>query len=128
MVDLRIESESRGHIARGTAPRHVGRAMDNIGKEVAQYARTQVDRRLNQVLRTQTPYYRTRIQVVRSGGDWEVNDSGVIYGPWLEGTGSRNAPVTRFKGYRTFRYVTQLVRGRADAIARRVLAPYLRDL
>ena len=101
--------------------------MNNIEKEVAQYARTQVDRRLNQVLRTQTPYYRTRISVVRSGGDWEVNDGGVIYGPWLEGTGSRNR-TTRFKGYWTFRYVAQLVRGRADRIAERVLRPYLRDL
>lgn len=127
MVDLRIESQSRGRIADGTAPAHVGRAMDNIEKQVAHYAADQVDRRLNQVLRTQTPYYRTRIQVVRYGGDWAVDDSGVIYGPWLEGTGSRNR-TTRFKGYWTFRYVTQLVRGRADAIARRVLAPYLRDL
>jgi hypothetical protein len=127
VVDLRIESEARGAIVNGTAPRHVGRAMDNIEREVAQYARTQVDRRLNQVLRKQTPYYRTRISVVRYGGDWAVSDGGVIYGPWLEGTGSRNR-TTRFKGYWTFRYVTQLVRGRADRIAERVLRPYLRDL
>ncbi len=127
MVDLRIESESRGRIVNGTAPAHVGRAMNNIEREVAQVARTLVDRRLNQVLRRQTPYYRTRIRAVRSGGDWEVNDSGVIYGPWLEGTGSRNK-TTRFKGYWTFRYVTQQVRGRADGIAERVLRPYLREL
>ncbi len=127
MVDLRIESRARGLIVNGGAPRHVGRAMNDIEREVANYARTQVDRRLNQVLRRQTPYYRTRISVVRSGGDWEVNDSGVIYGPWLEGTGSRNR-TTRFRGYWTFRFVTQLVRGRADRIAERVLRPYLRDL
>jgi hypothetical protein len=128
MVDLRIESRSRGRIVNGTAPAHIGRAMNDIEKQVAEYAKAQVDRRLNTVLRTQTPYYRTRIQVVRSAGDWEVNDGGVIYGPWLEGTGSRNAPVTRFKGYRTFRYVTQLVRGNADRIAERVLRPWLREL
>lgn len=127
MVDLRVESRARGMLLDGRAAGHVRRAMDNIEKQVAHYAADQVDRRLNQVLRTQTPYYRTRIQVVRYGGDWAVDDSGVIYGPWLEGTGSRNR-TTRFKGYWTFRYVTQLVRGRADAIARRVLAPYLRDL
>lgn len=127
MVDLQIESRSRGLLVEGRAPAHVGRAMDDIEHEVAKYAKTLVDRRLNQVLRTQTPYYRTRISVVRSGGDWEVNDSGVIYGPWLEGTGSRNK-TTRFKGYWTFRYVTQQVRGRSDRIAERVLRPYLRRL
>jgi hypothetical protein len=128
VVELRIESESRGRIVNGTAPRHVARAMNDIEREVAHYAKDQVDQRFNQVLRTQTPYYRTRIQAVRSSGDWEVNDGGVIYGPWLEGTGSRNSPVTRFKGYRTFRYVAQKVDGNADRIAERVLAPYLREL
>lgn len=127
MPEIDIRSRSRGLLAEGGAPRHVGRAMDNIEREVARYAADQVDRRLNQVLRTQTPYYRTRISVVRHGGDWAVDDGDVIYGPWLEGTGSRNK-TTRFKGYWTFRYVTQIVRGRADAIARRVLAPHLRDL
>ena len=36
----------------------------------------------------------------------EVTDGGVIYGPWLEGTGSRNQ-TTRFKGYRMFRKTRQ---------------------
>lgn len=127
MPDLTITSRTRGRIFNGTAPAHVGRAMDNIERQVAEYGRGQVDLRLNQVLRKQTPYYRTRISVVRQSGDWAVTDNGVVYGPWLEGTGSRNK-TTRFKGYRTFRYVTQLVRGNADRIAERVLRPYLRGL
>jgi hypothetical protein len=35
-----------------------------------------------------------------------VDDSNVIYGPWLEGVGSRNEK-TRFKGYFTFRKAAQ---------------------
>jgi len=31
-----------------------------------------------------------------------ISDSGVVYGPWLEGVGSRNQ-ATRFKGYAIFR-------------------------
>jgi len=31
-----------------------------------------------------------------------IHDSGVVYGPWLEGTSRRNN-TTRFKGYRSFR-------------------------
>lgn len=38
----------------------------------------------------------------------KVHDSLVIYGPWLEGVGSRNA-TTRFKGYAMFRNARQKV-------------------
>jgi hypothetical protein len=33
---------------------------------------------------------------------WDGGWAGPVYGPWLEGVGSRNA-TTRFKGYRAFR-------------------------
>ena len=35
-----------------------------------------------------------------------VHDSNVVYGPWLEGTSSRNK-TTRFRGYALFRRATQ---------------------
>ena len=41
---------------------------------------------------------------------------------------SRNAPVTRFKGYSTFRRVGQRVDRRAKYIAERVLPRYLRRM
>lgn len=31
-----------------------------------------------------------------------INDSDIVYGPWLEGIGSRNFPVTRFRGYHIY--------------------------
>jgi hypothetical protein len=57
------------------------------------------------------------IHTAASGGDQEVNDSNLIYGPWLEGTGSRNAPKTRFKGYSTFRKVSQRMQREAGSYA-----------
>ncbi|MGV9803926.1 hypothetical protein ACWDTP_38425, partial [Mycobacterium sp. NPDC003449] len=56
---------------------------------------------------------------------YEVNDGGVVYGPWLEGTGSRNAPVTRFRGYATFRRVKAMIDRRAPGIAQRLLRRYI---
>ena len=38
--------------------------------------------------------------------DVVVHDRRIIYGPWLEGVGSRNA-TTRFKGYSSFRRAFQ---------------------
>lgn len=49
----------------------------------------------------------------------ELNDGRSVYGPWLEGTGSRNAPATRFEGYHSAREAAEKV----DAIAQELAAP-----
>lgn len=57
-------------------------------------------------IRERTPFYETRLNISgdpTSDKTVVVNDDDVIYGPWLEGIGSRNWPVTRFKGYAAFR-------------------------
>ena len=46
----------------------------------------------------------------------------VTYGPWLEGTSSRNQ-TTRFKGYAGFRRAAQQLDSRAEAIAEALVAP-----
>jgi len=44
-----------------------------------------------------------------------INDSGVVYGPWLEGVSSRNQ-ATRFKGYAMFRKAKEKLQGLASGI------------
>lgn len=47
-----------------------------------------------------------------------IYDSGVVYGPWIEGVGTRNA-ASRFKGYAMFRKArTALERGKRQRIER----------
>jgi hypothetical protein len=70
-------------------------------------------------IRNPTPYYETQIETRREGATQIVHDNDVIYGSWLEGVGSRNAPVTRFAGYHSFRLATQQLESQAPA----VLAP-----
>lgn len=50
--------------------------------------------------------YRRNIHGRVSGLNGRIDDGNVVYGPWLEGTGSRNQ-TTRFKGYHSFRTVYQ---------------------
>jgi hypothetical protein len=55
-----------------------------------------------------TGVYQSFAHVVDDDPDTLVNDGwGVTndlpYGPWLEGVGSRNSPVTRFPGYHSLR-------------------------
>jgi hypothetical protein len=49
------------------------------------------------------------------------------YGPWLEGTGSRNE-TTRFKGYHSFRRAAQQLDREALSIAGKAFAPYVRRM
>ena len=50
-------------------------------------------------------------------GDLPAVDTGIIYGYWLEGIGSRNFPKTRFRGYRMWRDATQQIQAEAEKIA-----------
>jgi hypothetical protein len=54
-----------------------------------------------------------------------VNDRGIVYGPWLEGVGSRNFPKTRFKGYASFRRAVHRVRGEVPRISQAVLRRHI---
>lgn len=45
-----------------------------------------------------------------------IDDSRLVYGPWLEGVSSRNQ-TTRFKGYATFRHTVGQLERRKDEIA-----------
>ena len=54
----------------------------------------------------------------------EVHDSGIVYGPWLEGVSSRNN-ATRFKGYAAFRRATQDVDQKTGIIGARVIADFI---
>lgn len=56
-----------------------------------------------------------------------VHDTDVVYGPWLEGVGSRNL-TTRFKGYHTFRHIAQQLELQASVIADQVIEIYIKEL
>ena len=49
-----------------------------------------------------TGNYRRNITPVIQGANGRLHDNNVVYGPWLEGVGSRNG-TTRFRGYAMFR-------------------------
>lgn len=116
----------RGPMLNGRAAVAMHTYADEISYKVAAFAEDQVRARLPQVLQNPTGYYQSRISVDRSGTGYLVTDGGVVYGPWLEGVGSRNYPVTRFHGYATFRRTKALVDRKAPGIAEALLARYKR--
>lgn len=62
-----------------------------------------------------TGHYRRSLHAERRGFGGVIDDSGVVYGPWLEGTSSRNQ-TTRFKGYRSFQKTGSWLQGQVVGI------------
>lgn len=108
------------------ASRMMNDAAEDAEEAVAEYAYDQVQDRLGVVLKHPTGYYQSKVRYHQVGNRWQVDDAGVVYGPWLED--GKNPRSTRFKGYQTFRRVAQAVNRRAPSITERIFAPVLRRL
>lgn len=120
-----FRSRVQGPISSGRMAEYARMYSDDVAKEIAEKAEDVALNRFNMVLRHQTPYYTTRIATRRLGpARYELHDNGVIYGHWLEGTGSRNWPVTRFPGYHTFEYTEIRMKHERRNISRRILRSY----
>lgn len=115
--NIYLTVEKLGPTIEGMAEPLIDLMMEGALAEVASYTKHEVSMELVQVLQHPTGYYESKIQAEpRDIGQWSINDSNVIYGPWLEGIGSRNAPVTRFPGYHTFRRVQGRMSQKTTAI------------
>ncbi len=115
-----IDVKVGGPLFDGRATAMTDRAVRDMEHHLGEVGADYVRAELHRVLRKETPYYRLQITSTEYPGRTVINDGGVIYGPWLEGTGSRNK-TTRFKGYATFRRMTEKLRVESTAI----LQPYV---
>jgi hypothetical protein len=76
--------------------------VSDMTADLGDHARTVWLGNLNSRIRVNQGRYVSQVNVARpSRSEAVVNDNRSLYGPWLEGTGSRNFPVTRFRGYRS---------------------------
>jgi len=113
-----------GPLFDGRADRALDAYRQAAQEEVGRQGVDDVHAVLDSVLQRPTGRYERGIRTTRQRDDLSINDSGIVYGPWLEGVGSRNR-TTRFKGYFTFRKVAQQLQGKAGQIAERILGQYL---
>lgn len=119
------EVRTAGPLFDGRATAALDDYVEAAERAVSAEGVAEVRRVLASVLKNPTGFYESQIRTDHIRGDHVVDDSGVIYGPWLEGVTSANQ-TTRFKGYHHFRRATQQVQSRAQRIAERVLPPFLR--
>jgi hypothetical protein len=112
-----VTVEKLGPTVNGMAEPLVGLMLEGAIAEVASYTKHEVSMELIKVLKHPTGYYESKIVADPVSAEmWSINDSNVIYGPWLEGIGSRNSPVTKFAGYATFRRVQGRMSQKATSI------------
>lgn len=121
-----------------------GRAQDALHEfmheavwEITKEGRGDLGVQFIKVFREPTGHYESRVEAVRpvSIGAGAVQSrlhdnarGDVVYNFWLEGIGSRNYPVTRFKGYHSFREVAQELQRKASRIAERVLPRFIQRM
>lgn len=127
-MDLSIKTRTTGPLFDGVAKKELAAAVLQVQKEVADYALFQWQLNLEGSLQNPTGRYQQQLNVLRRGPDLVVNDgwpgSGLVYGPWLEGVGSRNQ-TTRFKGYFALRQARNSVGQKVAAIARPIIDKFL---
>lgn len=94
----------------------VDEAMDDMVETVATALFISWQDKLATRFRYQTGDYISGNRVEPKGsGSWSVHDDiAKPYGPWLEGAGSRNSPVTRFPGYHSLADAYEEISGRID--------------
>lgn len=109
----------------GRAQKQIDNACEAIEQRVATLGASMIRTEMHRVFKNETPYYRLQNEARPSPPGWEIWDRGVIYGPWLEGIGSRNFPVTRFKGYATYRRMFQQIDRRAGVIAQYTIREFI---
>lgn len=113
-----------GPLFDGTADRVLAAYCDDVERAIADEGVNMVRQTIAAHARHRTGNYEAHVHTDRAAGDQVVNDGGIVYGPWLEGTSHRNT-TTRFKGYHAFRLTGQRLSERAVGIAERELPRYL---
>jgi hypothetical protein len=104
--------------ARAVANQYVNRLERQLAEEGLEILRGEMHR----VFRNPTGYYESRCKVVDGH---VITDSRVVYGPWLAGIGSRNFPVTKFKGYDHWIQTRHQLNARKRGIGERLLRRYV---
>lgn len=104
---LRLNSSLRysGPLLDFRARRVFNDMREELEDEGAEWALDHIKGTFHTHFKQPTGYYESHVRIRNTTSGPEVWDGGLmgpVYGPWLEGVGSRNA-VTRFKGYRAFR-------------------------
>jgi hypothetical protein len=120
MFGVRVDED--GPLFNGRAIEIFERYADDVEKHIAEYTLKGIKRHIHERFRHPTGRYEAHLNISRMGRGTEVNDRGIVYGPWLEGISRRNS-TTRFRGYHSFEHASHEAEAKAGHIADDVFTP-----
>lgn len=118
---LDVSTHRSGPIFDGRARAAANAYVDRLERDLANEGLNILKDEMHAAFRNPTGYYESRCVVVDGHKIW---DSRVVYGPWLAGVGSRNFPVTKFKGYHHWTNTRRRLNERKQGIGERLLRRY----
>jgi len=122
LLSIRTRVQYDGALFSVRGRRLFNRYQDEVEQEGAEWALGEVKRNFHTHFVHPTGYYESRVEIHNSSTGpevWDGGHAGPVYGPWLEGVGSRNA-TTRFKGYWSFRKAATRLEARIGGMADRL--------
>lgn len=120
---ISVRADTSGPLFDHRASRYFDDFADELEQEGAEWALDHIKDTFHTHFKEPTGFYESHVRVSREYGSHVVSDggwSGPVYGPWLEGVGSRNAPVTRFRGYHAFRKASEALQRRIADMGDRI--------
>jgi hypothetical protein len=120
LLRIRSDLDYAGPLFDFRARRAFRRMRDELEEEAAEFALEHIQATFHTSFKHPTGFYESNVRISNSGR--EITDGGFggpVYGPWLEGVGSRNN-TTRFKGYHAFRLAAQALDRRIESMGDRL--------
>lgn len=126
---IEISVDTSGPLFDGKAEDALHQAKEAIEQRLAEMARAVARGHQIASIKVETTGAEpASLHVESSGFGRIVTDfHGIVYGPWLEGTGSRNE-TTRFKGYHAMRQTTSDINAVASSVANDEMSKYVDEM
>ena len=118
---LDVSTRATGPLFDGRARALANRYVDHLERNLAEEGLEILRGEMHRVFRNPTGYYESRCRVEDGR---RITDGRVVYGPWLAGVGSRNFPVTKFRGYDHWIRTRDKLNERKVGIGERLLRRY----
>lgn len=119
LLRIRTSAQYSGPLLDFRARRAFSDFREELEEESAEWALAHIRRTFHTSFRNPTGYYESNVRIRNDNEVWDGGQGGPVYGPWLEGVGSRNN-TTRFKGYHAFRKAASALDRRIEEMGDRM--------
>lgn len=119
LLQIRSNLRYSGPLFDFRARRYFRDFRNELEEEAADWALDHIKGTFHREFKHPTGYYESNVRVRNGNEVWDGGLAGPVYGPWLEGVGSRNE-TTRFKGYHAFRKAAIALQQRIDNMGDRL--------